>query len=455
MSSKYKAYPEYRDSGVEWVGNIPNSWDVKPLFATCSHHSEKNLDGREENVLSLSYGRIIRRDIEKNHGLLPESFNTYQIVFKGDIILRLTDLQNDWNSLRVGRAIEKGVITSAYLKLAVRPQSLDSRYLYRLLHSYDTTKVFYGMGGGLRQSMKFDDMRRLDTLLPPLPEQIQIAKFLDYETAKIDELIEKQQELIALLKEKRQAVISHAVTKGLPPEAAQKAGLNPHPPLKDSGIEWLGQVPKHWKLKQLRYLTRQIGGGTPSKENPSFWNGDIPWVSPKDMKVDYLAQSIDNITEKAVTESAAKLIPKNSLLIVVRGMILVHSVPVSLTMKEVTINQDMKALVPHAELQSEYFLYLLKGFREFILNLVEESAHGTKCLRTDLLDRVVLPIPPSDEQELIVQRLKETLTKFDELEDSAETQITLLQERRTALISAAVTGKIDVRDWQAPSQESS
>ncbi|WP_158122354.1 hypothetical protein [Vibrio vulnificus] len=147
MTGRYKAYPEYKDSTIDWVGDIPSSWVVKPTFSVFDPSVNKNTDGRETTVLSLSYGNIVERNVETNFGLLPESFSTYQIVDNGDLILRLTDLQNDKKSLRVGLVKQKGVITSAYLKLGVT-KSIEPRFAYRLLHSYDTTKVFYGMGGG-------------------------------------------------------------------------------------------------------------------------------------------------------------------------------------------------------------------------------------------------------------------------------------------------------------------
>ncbi|MBF7995956.1 restriction endonuclease subunit S [Rahnella laticis] len=200
-----------KDSGIEWIDTIPSHWRIKPTFASCTATTSKNASGMKNNVLSLSFGNIIQRDVDTNFGLLPESFNTYQIVDEGDVILRLTDLQNDKNSLRVGLVKQKGIITSAYLKLKSK-RELHSQFLYQLLHSYDTTKVFYGMGGGLRQSMKFEDFRRLPLLVPPHLEQIQIAAFLAHETAKIDTLIELQQQQINLLKERRTALISAAVT---------------------------------------------------------------------------------------------------------------------------------------------------------------------------------------------------------------------------------------------------
>ncbi|QLQ63580.1 MULTISPECIES: hypothetical protein [Providencia] len=148
MVGRYKVYPEYKDSGVEWVGEIPTYWFVKPTFSVFDPTVTKNTEGQESIVLSLSYGNIIERDVDTNFGLLPESFNTYQIVNDGDLILRLTDLQNDKKSLRVGLVKQTGIITSAYLKLKAN-KSIEPRFAYRLLHSYDTTKVFYGMGGGL------------------------------------------------------------------------------------------------------------------------------------------------------------------------------------------------------------------------------------------------------------------------------------------------------------------
>lgn len=201
-----------RDSGVEWLGEIPEGWEVKPLFSVAATESIKNSDGLEKNVLSLSYGNIVKRDVENNFGLLPESFDTYQLVNIGDLILRLTDLQNDKHSLRVGHAKEKGIITSAYLKLVAKQKNMNDSYLYRLLHSYDITKVFYGMGGGLRQTMRYEDMKRLPILKPPKEEQMHIVTFLDNQIIKMNKLIEKSEIGIDLLLERRTTLISAAVT---------------------------------------------------------------------------------------------------------------------------------------------------------------------------------------------------------------------------------------------------
>ncbi len=219
----FKPYPRYRDSGVDWLGRVPEGWDIKPVFRFARERKERNTGMVEKNLLSLSYGRIIRKDIASTEGLLPESFETYQIVRKGDIVFRLTDLQNDKRSLRSALVGETGIITSAYL--AIEPSEVNSSFLNHLYRAYDTCKVFYSMGGGLRQSMKYDDMKRLPTLIPSDVEQAVIADFLDAETAKIDTMLNQiagggagntgnggDQSLAGLLKDYRISLIYEAVT---------------------------------------------------------------------------------------------------------------------------------------------------------------------------------------------------------------------------------------------------
>jgi len=188
-----------------------NNWKQMPLGYCVTEVNRKNIGGNERNLLSLSYGRIIRKDIEGNGGLLPESFDTYNIIEAGDTVLRLTDLQNDQRSLRVGFAEEKGIITSAYV--TIRPKRhIYPPYLNYFLKGMDACKDFYALGAGVRQSLKYDELRRIDLTVPPLAQQWAIADFLDRETARIDGLITKKRRLIGLLGERQQALITAAVT---------------------------------------------------------------------------------------------------------------------------------------------------------------------------------------------------------------------------------------------------
>ncbi len=200
-----------KNSEIEWIGEIPSNWNSCPLFTVAREKGKKNFNNQVQNVLSLSYGKIIDKDTSDNIGLLPESFETYQIIDEGDIILRLTDLQNDKRSLRVGLATHQGIITSAYLCLNFF-RGLLPAYAYYLLHAYDITKVFYSFGGGVRQTMKFEDLKWLPLIVPPVEEQRAIINFLGRETVNIDTLVSKIDNAVFALKEYRMALISAAVT---------------------------------------------------------------------------------------------------------------------------------------------------------------------------------------------------------------------------------------------------
>ena len=202
-----------KDSGIEWLEVVPEHWAETITSALFMDNKKKNKGAKETNLLSLSYGNIIRKDINTNEGLLPETFEAYQIVDPGYIILRLTDLQNDKKSLRVGHVNERGIITSAYTGLRKKSDAVEcSKYFYYLLHTYDIIKVFYGMGGGVRQSLNFNELRKIRLLLPPPEEQTTIVAFIDRETEHIDTLTTKLSESISKLLEYRIALISAAVT---------------------------------------------------------------------------------------------------------------------------------------------------------------------------------------------------------------------------------------------------
>lgn len=200
-----------KDSGIEWIGRIPAHWEVHPIGYYFNERKNKNRLGKEENLLSLSYGRIIRKDINTNGGLLPESFNTYNIVEAGDIIIRPTDLQNDKRSLRTGLANERGIITSAYIALKAK-KNLIASYFHYLLHSYDTTKVFYNMGNGVRQGLNFPEFAKLMVFEPPINEQQRIVSFLQQKSDDIDSAITDKQAQIATLEQYKKSLIFEYVT---------------------------------------------------------------------------------------------------------------------------------------------------------------------------------------------------------------------------------------------------
>lgn len=202
---------EMKDSGIEWVGIIPAHWIIHPVYSYFGERKNKNRFGAEDNLLSLSYGRIIRKDINTSDGLLPESFNTYNIVEAGDIIIRPTDLQNDKRSLRTGLVTEHGIITSAYIDLCPI-KIVDSRYFHYLLHAYDVMKVFYNMGNGVRQGLNYSEFSRLMVFEPPYSEQVDIANYLDAKCAEVDGIIDQKKEQLSMLEAYKKSLIYEYVT---------------------------------------------------------------------------------------------------------------------------------------------------------------------------------------------------------------------------------------------------
>jgi len=358
----------------------------------------------------------------------------FKHVEEGDFVISLRSFQGG-----IERSKYPGCVSPAYTVL--RPgKPVDAGFWAYLLKSAGYIEALQAMTDGIRdgKNVSYEQFGQIRVPSVPVSEQSFIAVFLDRETAKIDALVAEQGRLMDLLKEKRRAAISHAVTKGLNPSAA----------MKPSGIEWLGDIPAHWELKPLKHVVYLRSGGTPSKANLDYWDGDVPWASSKDLKSEELRDTEDHITQAALDDGAAELVASNSLLIVVRGMILIHTFPVVKALVPMAINQDLKALSPSAALDVDFLAWLLRGTSRETLGRVDEAAHGTKVLRLEAWTSMMLPIPPLEEQSEIVARLLAVLETLDTLADEAQRAIDLLLERRTTLIAAAVTGQIDVRTVQ-------
>lgn len=395
------------------IGPVPDDWAVKPLQAVVRPLGRKNVGLVETNLLSLSYGSIVRKDIDALEGLLPESFEGYQIVEADDVVFRFTDLQNDQRSLRSGLAQERGIITSAYL--AVRPTSINARYFAYLMRAYDQEKVFYSFGGGVRQSLKFDDVKRLPIPVPSVEQQWRIADFLDRDTAQIDKQIAKQEQLISTLGERRQAAIDLAVG-----EASQEAtsgflkffgniryGLGEPPPYVEEGTA-------------LIRATNVVGDGSISDQGLVFVDpDDIPpsrvfWLRSGDIVV---------VRSGANTGDVALVTDKYAGSIAGFDMV----------------------FRPHAKLVPEYALACLLSspVRRAQIDLMRMRA-AQPHLSAPELGGVKVSVPDVSCQKIIVTELGPKLSQLAELASDARASIDLLRERRQALISAAVTGQIHV-----------
>lgn len=299
----------------------------------------------------------------------------------------------------------------------------------------------YGAGGQKRVPPEF--LKNLKFALPDPDEQAQIADFLDRETAKIDELIAKKRELIERLKEKRTALISHVVTKGLPPEEAAKHGLPVNPPLKPSGVPWLGDIPEHWKVVKATRGFRVIGSGTtPKADNPDFYGGDIQWVTTSELRETLITETKQAVTEQALEEhSALKLYPVGTTLIAMYGATIGRLGTLGI---QATVNQACCAYAHGLKLTPRFMYYWLWMRRPILISL--SVGGGQPNLSQDDLKQLWVPAPEIEEQDRMTEFLDRRVGQLQKVMDAQESAIEKLQEYRSALITAAVTGKIDVRE---------
>ena len=434
------AFPKYernKESGIEWVKKIPYHWDVKPGRVTLSLNKEKNAGNIEDTVLSLSYGRLVIKPPEKMTGLVPESLEGYQIINPGDIIIRPTDLQNDWTSLRVGLAKDRGIITSAYLGLK-HDDKVSSEYLYYLLHSYDLLKVYYGMGTGLRQNLSWDDFKYLPLTLPPKPEQDSIVAFLDQKTAEIDALIAKKQRQIELLDEQKAILINRAVTRG----------LNPNAKLKPSGIEWIGDIPEHWEVVSLKRNANVQTGLTLGKDYPPSRSVEVPYLRVANVQNGHLA--LGSVTTLRVPKSLVlRYALREGDVLVAEGGDLdkLGRGCVWRSEIETCMHQNhVFAVRPYpAKILPEFLSLALSckyGQRYFMLT-GKQTTNLASTNSTALMNFPVA-LPVVEEQAEILKALDEIKIGFQNLIRLIESESQSLKTLRSTLIAHAVTGRIKV-----------
>ncbi len=415
---RLSAYPAYKDSGVPWLGQVPTHWQIIPGLAAYRLNQQKNTGMVETTVLSLSYGRIVVKPLEKLHGLVPASFETYQIVDPGNIIIRPTDLQNDHTSLRVGQAKDRGIITSAYLCL--RPSELlCADYAYYVLDAYDLMKVFYGMGSGLRQNLDFSDLRRMPVLLPPKEEQTAIARYLDHADRQIRRFIRAKRRTIELLNEQKQAIIHQAVTRG----------LDPNVPHVDSQLFWLLTIPKHWEIMPVKQVFeclnhRRIPLNGTERERMTSRVYDY-----------YGASGVIDQVEDYIFDDELLLIAEDG------ANLLLRNLPLAITARgKFWVNNHAHILKPRNG-NFEFWAYMMEriDYTPWITGAAQPK------LTQERLFNIRIPVPAQSEQDAIVDTIKQLTSPLSISIERTRREIDLIREYRTRLIADVVTGKIDVR----------
>ena len=409
-------YDTYKDSGVKWLGEIPSHWEVLALKHILK--SKKVLVGKHSSqyeLLSLTLKGVVKRDMDNPEGKFPASFDTYQVVEPNDFIF--CNFDNEETPRAVGHSPYKGMITGAYDVLSRNnPKLTDGFLIYYFLY-IDDAKRFKPLYKGLRKTVPFDSFMSYKIPIPSLKEQDAIVSYLDTATAQIDAAIAQQQKMIDLLNERKQIIINRAVTKG----------LNPNAKMKDSGVEWIGEVPEGWEVRKLKFLLRQITA-------PSL--------------------SLNKIGLENIESGTGKFIKTNSEyegngIQFEKGDILYGKLRPYL--KKVFVAEESGNAVgdffvfrPNDKVEVQYMQLVLLS--QTLTDEINSSTYGAKMPRVsiDFIGGLNIPLPSLDEQKVIVESIHKNCKPIDNAIEVANKQISLLQERKQIIINEVVTGKVKV-----------
>lgn len=419
-----------KDSGVEWIGMIPDGWNTFSAFQIFSRVDCKNVGVKERNLLSLSYGRIKRKDIESADGLLPESFEGYNIIEAGDIVLRLTDLQNDQKSLRVGYSRERGIVTSAYLTIRNNSDNVPE-YLYYYWHTFDICKGFYGLGAGVRQGLNWEGLKNLRIALPLPSVQNKIVELLNKQCSTIDDVIAKTTESIEEYKKLRQAVITEAVTKGVRGKRS----------MKDSGNEWIGLIPDGWKRVKLSRLAKRIGDGLHG--TPVFDDkGEFFFINGNNLGKERI-EIKDNT--KLVSASVATLyhipLTLNTILISLNGTIGSISF---YNNEQIILGKSAGYILLNDDVDKRYIAYYLQCNPVKVIYALSLAGTTIPNLSLETLRSTPVVLPDDKEQQEIVKYLDSKCAAIDTLISKKQQFIDELTAYKKSLIYEYVTGKKEV-----------
>lgn len=437
----YPAYKKYKPTRCAWLKEIPEHWEYKRIKNVASHNDEA-LDERTEPDLEIEYVDIssvsLINGIEKTESMPFEKApsRARRKVKDGDIIV--STVRTYLKAIApICEPPENMVVSTGFA--VVRPrENLFSGFAGYLLQSNGFVgDVVANSVGVSYPAINASDLVRIPAVEPPLDEQQAIARFLDFKTAQIDALIAKKKELLDKLAEKRTALISHAVTKGLDPSV----------PMKDSRVDWIGEIPKHWDVWKVTHGFRRIGSGTtPKSDNPTFYDGTIPWVTTSELRESIIFDTVQKVTEEAVaSHSALKIYPAGSLAIAMYGATIGRLGMLGIN---ATFNQACCVFSDPEVFDSRFVYYWLWMRRPILISL--SNGGGQPNLSQDDLKKIWIPIPDLDEQKEIVRYLDKKTFEVDEHAMKVEEAVTKLLEYRSSLITNAVTGKIDVRDIETP-----
>ena len=449
-------YSAYKECGVPWLGEVPEHWAIRRLRNSCEmrvSNVDKHRKDDELPVRLCNYMDVYKNDRISSALSFMRATATAQEIERfrlraGDVLI--TKDSEKWNDIGVPALVDgsEDDIVSGYHLALLRPirECLDGRYLFRALQSPAVAyQLHINANGVTRFGLSHDAIKSLWVPLPPLAEQAAIVRFLDQADRRIRRYIRAKQKLIALLEEHKQAIIHQAVTGQIDVRTGK-----PHPAYKDSGVEWLEDIPMHWQMRRVGHFSRVGNGSTPARGNHSYWSGgEYPWLNSSSVNQDTIAGADQFVTELALRECHLPLVRPGSVLVGITGQGKTRGMAAVLTI-EATINQHMAYITPTTgEVSSNYLqLFLSAAYKE--LRAISSASGSTKgALTCEDVRFFKVAIPPIDEQERLVSAVRQDLEHINAGINCARLQIHLMREYRTRLVADVVTGKLDVREVAA------
>ncbi|OBW93684.1 hypothetical protein QV01_01525 [Gallibacterium genomosp. 3] len=420
---------KYKDSGIDWIGEIPEGWEVlsnKYIFSV-----KKDVVGKfahKYDLLSLTLRGIIKRDLDNPEGKFPAEFDSYQKVKKGDFIFCLFDIEETPRT--VGLSDFDGMITGAYTIMEVS-ETFSKEYLYYLYLHLDNGKLLKPFYKGLRNTIPKDIFSSLKLPIPPLAEQQQIADFLDSKTALIDEAIGLKQQQIDKLKEYKQITIQTAVTRG----------LNPNAPMKNSGIDWIGEIPEHWEVKKLKFST-DINKYSLDENTPP--NTVLKYVDIGSVTFENGIEKVEQYSFKNSPSRARRIAKVNSVVVSTVRTYLKATTLITEKFSDCIFSTGFAVLEGKIGIDYRYLSFFVKSDAFTIQVMLNSKGMSYPAINTSDLANIVLFIPPLAEQQQIADYLEQKSAEIDATITHYEQQIDKLKEYKTVLIQAAVTGRIKV-----------
>ncbi|WP_310991248.1 restriction endonuclease subunit S [Aequorivita marina] len=414
-----KTYPAYKDSGVDWLGKIPEHWEAKTnkyIFEIKKNQVGKK--SRDYDLLSLTLNGVILRDMENPEGKFPAEFNTYQEVKKDDFIFCLFDVEETPRT--VGLSKFEGMITGAYTVMSVAEKN-DSLFLYYYYLNLDSRKGLKFLYRGLRNTIPKDWFFSLKTPLPPKPEQQAIANYLDETCGKLDTVVAQKEKMIALLKERKQALIQNAVTRS----------LNENVPMKDSGVNWIGEIPENWEVKRLKFVSEIRNNKLYAKES------ELPYLGMENVE----SWSGKLKETESESEGLANVYKSGDVLF---GKLRPYLAKVYLADHDGLCSSEFLPFISSDNLTNKFLKNIILSFR--FINQIDSSTYGSKMPRAnpDYIKNTLIPIPHKEEQEKIVNYIDAQSQKIDQAVKQQEQAIIKLKEYKASLIDSCVLGKIKV-----------